>query len=131
MHGAVSGEAEHDGGGAHARRRAGGAVEPGAGGEQHEVRREEEERHRVARRHARVALLPPAGRDSLMSRLRILEKIALITAPVMHSTDAASRRQTSTPNAVPETSTRVDASVSSAFLADMDIGAARSGERAT
>ena len=73
----------------------------------------------------------PAGRDSLMSRLRILEKIALITAPVMHSTDAASRRQTSTPNAVPETRTRVDASVSSAFLADMDIGAARSGERAS
>ena len=46
-------------------------------------------------------------------------------------TDAASRRQTSTPNAVPETRTRVDASVSSAFLADMDIGAARSGERAS
>ena len=66
-----------------------------------------------------------------MSRLRILEKIALITAPVMHSTDAASRRQTSTPNAVPETRTRVDASVASAFLADMDIGAARSGERAS
>ena len=113
VHGAVSGEAEHDGGGAHARRRAGRQQRERRrrGGEQHEVRREEEERHRVARRHARVALLR-AGRPRLVDEP--LEDFG--EDRVDHGArDAQHRRRgvarTSTPNAVPAEDARRQVSI--------------------